>query len=329
MSSRTAERAKAVRKAWEREQQLVSSGEGTRDWTPVQQQSILDIGVALDDDGKPFEGQHMKSVVAYPEYAGDPNNIQFLTRQEHLEAHDGNWQNQTNWYYDPVSKEKHIFGDDLEPCEIIELSDPIRSPVTENISSEENMDSTDEVVGQDAPEQSTDSPPLRGENTTRTNSSSQDVSPQPSVDTKSSSSTVKKSFWEKLADVGSVVKNFSQNHPVITGLIKVGGAAAATYVVGKAASGGGGSSQSSNDFDASDNDDNNSDYYSSSDVPSSSDDSDSLSDDTDVSGERDYPEERSSPREHIVPGHGQHYHTKDGVIWKEKDPYPRGGNKDE
>ena len=37
--------------------------------------------------------------------------------------------------------------------------------------------------------------------------------------------------------------------------------------------------------------------------------------------------DHSSPSEHIVPGHGQHYHTKDGVIWKEKDPYKRGGEK--
>ena len=34
--------------------------------------------------------------------------------------------------------------------------------------------------------------------------------------------------------------------------------------------------------------------------------------------------------EHTVRGHGQHYHYKDGSVkWKEKDPYPRGGNKDE
>lgn len=318
MSSRTAERAKAVRKAWEREQQLVASGEGTRDWTPVQQQSILDIGVALDDDGKPFEGQHMKSVAAYPEYAGDPNNIQFLTRQEHLEAHNGNWQNQTNWYYDPISKEKHIFGDDLEPCEIIELSDPIRPPVTENISSEEKMDSTDEVVGHDAPEQSTDSPPLRGENTTWTNSSSQDVSPQPSVDTKSSSSTAKKSVWERLIDIGNVVKDFSDNHPVISGLFKAGGAAIVTYVVSKAASGGNGSSRSSNDYDSSDDDNSNDDS-------SSSDDSSSTSDDTNESDERNYPDERSSPREHDVSGYDRQQNGKTVHV----NPYKRGGKKDE
>ena len=40
--------------------------------------------------------------------------------------------------------------------------------------------------------------------------------------------------------------------------------------------------------------------------------------------------ERSSPEEHMVKGHGQHYHYKDGSVrWKEKDPYPRGGNKEE
>lgn len=40
--------------------------------------------------------------------------------------------------------------------------------------------------------------------------------------------------------------------------------------------------------------------------------------------------ERSSPEEHMVKGHGQHYHYKDGSVrWKEKDPYPRGGNKDD
>lgn len=44
---------------------------------------------------------------------------------------------------------------------------------------------------------------------------------------------------------------------------------------------------------------------------------------------REYPDERSSPREHTVPAHGQHYHTKDGVIWREKEPYLRGGKHDD
>jgi hypothetical protein len=32
----------------------------------------------------------------------------------------------------------------------------------------------------------------------------------------------------------------------------------------------------------------------------------------------------ASPRAHIVKGHGQHYNTKEGPIWKEKEPFPRG-----
>jgi len=28
-----------------------------------------------------------------------------------------------------------------------------------------------------------------------------------------------------------------------------------------------------------------------------------------------------------VPGHGQHYHTRGGVIWKEKESYQRGGKR--
>ncbi|WP_143436036.1 hypothetical protein [Intestinibacillus massiliensis] len=35
--------------------------------------------------------------------------------------------------------------------------------------------------------------------------------------------------------------------------------------------------------------------------------------------------ERSSPREHEVPWHSQRYHTKNGVEWRDKAPYPRGG----
>ncbi len=36
-------------------------------------------------------------------------------------------------------------------------------------------------------------------------------------------------------------------------------------------------------------------------------------------------EERSAPKEHIVQRHKQTYHTNNGPIVKEKEPYPRGG----
>ena len=50
----------------------------------------------------------MKSVEKYPEFQSDSKNIQFLTRKEHLEAHDGNWKKTTNWYYNPYYK-KRVF----------------------------------------------------------------------------------------------------------------------------------------------------------------------------------------------------------------------------
>ena len=127
MPRRTADANKAVLAAWEREQALVREGKGTRDWTPEQQKNILDpdLGKAYDDNGRAFEGQHMKSVEKYPEYQGNPDNIQFLTREEHINAHKGSWQNPTNWYYDPMTKQFFDFGEnELIPCAIICLSNP-------------------------------------------------------------------------------------------------------------------------------------------------------------------------------------------------------------
>lgn len=138
MSRRTAAADKAIRLAWEQERKLVAQGKGTRDWTEEQQKDILEKGKAYDDNGRAFEGQHMKSAEKYPEYQGDPDNIQFLTREEHLEAHRGNWQNPTNWYYDPVTKEMNDFGEGKYiPCKVIELSNP-REKMVKKTSSEVN-----------------------------------------------------------------------------------------------------------------------------------------------------------------------------------------------
>ena len=128
MSRRTAEANKAIKKAWERERDLVQNGKGTRDWTREQQEDILDPdkGKAYDEQGRAFEGQHMKSVAEYPEHQGNPDNIQFLTKEEHLEAHRGSWQNPTNWYYDPKTRAFLEFGEsELVPCKVMDLSDPI------------------------------------------------------------------------------------------------------------------------------------------------------------------------------------------------------------
>ena len=140
MSRRTAEANKAIAEAWKRERQLVINGKGTRDWTQKQQNDIVEKGKAYDDDGKAFEGHHMKNVANYPTLQGNPNNIQFLTRTEHLEAHGGSYQNPTNGYYDPLKKETMQFnGDDLIPCKVTELSEPIKLSNNE-ITDYENND---------------------------------------------------------------------------------------------------------------------------------------------------------------------------------------------
>ncbi|WP_111978705.1 hypothetical protein [Algibacillus agarilyticus] len=42
-----------------------------------------------------FHGHHINSVKDHPTQAGDPNNIEFLTPEEHFAKHGNNWRNQT------------------------------------------------------------------------------------------------------------------------------------------------------------------------------------------------------------------------------------------
>lgn len=155
MSNRTRNASRAVDKAWSREQELVKHGQGTRDWTPEQQKSIIEYGKAYDDKVA-FQGHHMKSVERFPEYQGDPDNIQFLTISEHLAAHGGNYQNGSNGYYDPNTKEIHDFGDGpFIPCEPFQLSEPICLPDgTPAVSSE-----PEDCAQADTSEESSQAPP--------------------------------------------------------------------------------------------------------------------------------------------------------------------------
>ena len=104
------ERQKAVREAWAREKSLCAQGKGTRDWTRAEQRELLTTGRV-----KGYEGQHMKSVSQYPAYAGSAENIQFLTHQEHLSAHNSGpeksgYRAPTNGYYDVSTGQMHSFG---------------------------------------------------------------------------------------------------------------------------------------------------------------------------------------------------------------------------
>lgn len=103
------QRQNAVRDAWKLEKERVSVGIGTRQWSEDEKEELLQRGRV-----KGYEGHHMKSVSLYPEYAGDPRNIQFLSESEHLYgAHNGDYHNLTNGYYNPDTGIMEDFGDEL------------------------------------------------------------------------------------------------------------------------------------------------------------------------------------------------------------------------
>lgn len=222
MSRRTFEANKAILAAWEKEQDLVREGKGTRDWTQEQQKDILDRGKAYDDNGRAFEGQHMKSVEKYPEYQGDPNNIQFLTKAEHLEAHQGNWQNPTNWYYDPISKQFFAFDEcELIPCEVIKLSNPVITIETPSVDTEVEMlekTQSEQSSGTDPPIEVLPNKQLSMPNPTKSTPAKQ---------------TSKGSVMDGLVNVVNAVKDFSDKHPVLTTVVEMGIGITATVITGK------------------------------------------------------------------------------------------------
>lgn len=82
-------RRKGVELAWKEERKLVQrSGTGSRIWTDAEIDELLTTGKI-----KGYVGHHINSVSTYPELADVPGNIQFLTPQEHILAHGGNFHN--------------------------------------------------------------------------------------------------------------------------------------------------------------------------------------------------------------------------------------------
>ena len=295
------ERNKAVREAWIKEQNLVQEGKGTRAWTPEQQKDILEKGKAYDDSGKAIEGQHMKSAEQYPEYQGDPGNIQFLTRAEHLEAHNGNWQNPTNWYFNPVTKEKIEFGDGpFIPCETIQLPEPI-------IKIQIKSDDEKEVVqpAKDIQKQQIES-----------------VEPAPSHPTAQPKHSnvghpTKLRFSQRIkAKIKSLGKNiieFSIKHPdVIKGVFVFAAVATEAFTESKRNS----PTTSKNNHSTRSND-----YGIENSTPDISTDASSSLD----KGNSETTKDSYTPND--VPAGKQRYHYKDGSVkWKDKSSYHRGGN---
>ena len=308
MSRRTAEAAKAIRLAWENEQKLVAEGKGTRDWAPDQQRDILESGKAHDADGKAFEGQHMKSAAEYPEYQGDPANIQFLTHEEHLEAHKGSWQNPTNWYYDPVTKEFHDFGNGKYiPCVIIELSAPINTSNTGQLSERK-------VSQEKEPIENTDRSQIEGPNSkpiqTQSSSTANGSNTTQSAPIESESFIIR-GFHR----VFNRWRNFESNHPIAAFVIKE-----TPYVLTQVA-------EICADISSLKSSRPSVSSAKSTHKPTPSSTAPSKPADPLVNSETlKQSVIRALPKENDVPAHSQHYHYKDGSTkLVPKAPYHRGG----
>ncbi len=84
-------RRKAVKDAWVQERDLLRSGvPGTRKWTADEVAELINTGRVYG-----YEGHHINSVGSNPQDCGDPDNIEFVTRAEHLARHNGNFRNPT------------------------------------------------------------------------------------------------------------------------------------------------------------------------------------------------------------------------------------------
>lgn len=310
MSRRTSESNKAIAQAWEREKQRVSEGSGTRDWTPDQQRDILRRGKAYDENGKAFEGQHMRSAEMHPECQGDLDNIQFLTREEHLAAHDGDWRNPTNWYYNPVTKEKLDFGDGpIIPCDVIELTNPVNIPIVKETplcDAEESSPSKEKV------ETTADTIPPKDIRGQMSENERKAPNVKPSVTPTHSSGFI--GFVKRAAKAtGSFIS--AHKAEIISDCIAIGG----TVIKAVIDSSGGVSSNSVGSVSGSES-------FSSGYLSDSDDDYSASSDVDDCSAdEREYSDERQSPREHDVSGYTRYWNGREIHV----DPYKRGGKKDE
>lgn len=95
------QRQSAINAAWEQERQLVMQGRGTRDWTVSQQEELLRTGRVSG-----FDGSHMLDASSNPSVANNPDNIQFLTYEEHIYgAHGDNTHNPTTGWFDTSTGE--------------------------------------------------------------------------------------------------------------------------------------------------------------------------------------------------------------------------------
>ena len=308
MSRRTSEANKAICEAWNAEQQLVQEGKGTRDWAPEQQKDILEKGKAYDEKGKAFEGHHMLNVEKFPEHQGNPQNIEFLSRPEHLQAHDGNYQNPTRGYFDYITGETRFFENgNLEPCIVIELSNPIIniSDLPADTVADKKIVSEEEKIIEGVIKDNTE----KANETDKqilTKNSAEPITPKSKLEFKK-----KSGIGEKILRVAEAVSEFSERHAVATKII-MAVVPIAIEVVVDVASKRGRSNCGKTHLK----------------VPTKqksgiSSQSNILEKTSRVFAQGEEVLERNSPGAHTVGPHSQRYN---GVL-KEKAAYPRGGKK--
>ncbi len=303
MSNRTALADKAIREAWKKEKDLVLEGKGTRDWTPEQQEDIVKRGKAYDTDGKAYEGHHMISVENNPELQGCSVNIQFLSKKEHLNAHDGNFQNPTNGYYDPETGETKIFENGIyEPCKPIALTNPIfkidETPSAnnntlpiQNKSEQEEKEKPENGISKET-KQKLEAEKGRNEFVNKTNISHNQSDGLAGV----------KAFFRGL---GSWLYDNRET------IARISGKALEMFIDYK----------TSELFDSEEDDDCNRKS------------SDSLNENIELVENHSLDDkekvERASPIEHTVKASGQHYWINGERVWKDKPSYQRGGREDD
>ena len=215
MSDITYERRKAVANAWKNEKGLVKDGKGTRDWTKNEQREILMTGKASG-----YEGHHMRDVSNHKSLAGDPNNIQFLNRKEHLQAHGGDFHNKTNGYYDPKTKKMHEFGRNKPHIDSQKLSNPLddatknkiqknSSSVTEakrKAASYENRSVKKTTLNNSLSDKKTDSKTLNNQRTSKVSTSNK------ASKSKTLSNQRNESSSKNNGNINSNIKNVTKGH---------------------------------------------------------------------------------------------------------------------
>jgi len=116
------ERRNAVKQAWARERSLVKAGKGTRNWSKSEQRQLLETGRV-----KGYYGHHKCTVKNNPSQAGNPDNIQFLTRNEHYKAHNGNYKNDPHGHYNPSTGKVSKYTDSVKPEPQVKLDNRLKA----------------------------------------------------------------------------------------------------------------------------------------------------------------------------------------------------------